>query len=78
MIATELIVRDTSTVADGLAVSVEDASGAATVLIDADLGISFNQFVPGARFDFTGVLVPTAGGRSWVLKPRSARDVTGR
>jgi hypothetical protein len=34
-------------------------------------------FIPGARFDITGVLVPTGAG-TWRLKPRSALDLTLR
>jgi hypothetical protein len=69
-------VRDTSTTAEGLEVTVDDGSGPLDVLIDAEVPISFNLFVPGAVFDYTGVLVPRPGGRSWILKPRSRADVS--
>jgi hypothetical protein len=72
------VVQDTATVQEGLLVRVNDGSGPLDVLIDSDLGVSLNQFVVGAAFDFVGVLVPISGGRRWILEPRSAADITAR
>lgn len=76
-------VTDTATVLGNMQLSVDDGSGQAIVILDRTADIGFQQplppglFIPGARFDITGVLVPTGAG-TWRLKPRSALDLTPR
>jgi hypothetical protein len=48
---------------------VDDGSGPVTVVFDGDASLTVSTFVPGARIDATGVLVPTVSG-PWRLKPR--------
>jgi hypothetical protein len=79
----DVLVTDTVTVLGNMQLSVDDGSGQATVILDRTADIGFQQplppglFIPGARFDITGVLVPTGAG-TWRLKPRSALDLTPR
>ena len=78
-----VVVTDTATVAGDLQLTVNDGSGAATVILDrsADAGfrlpLPVGLYIPGKRFDLGGVLVPTGTG-TWRLKPRSALDLTPR
>jgi hypothetical protein len=71
-------IADTATVADGLALTVDDGSGPVEVLLDSDVRFEdLTIFVPGAVLDATGVLVPVPGvPGTWQIKPRSNADVT--
>ena len=69
-------VADTARAAEGFALTVNDGSGALTVLLDADVPFDTRSFVPGAVIDAVGVLVPT--GTDWILKPRGRGDLTVR
>jgi hypothetical protein len=79
----DAVVADTATVLGSLTLTVDDGSGPLTVLLDRVADIAFRppfavgSLDPGARYDLVGVLVPTGGG-SWVLRPRSALDLTPR
>lgn len=68
-------VRDTATVGTDFRATVEDASGTLEVIFDGDSGISISTLRPGVALTVTGVLIPTNGGRRWLLKPRSSSDV---
>ncbi len=70
-------IQDTATVADGLQLSVDDGSGALELLLDSDVPFTnLAAYVPGAVLDARGVLVPTAAGATWQLKPRFDSDLT--
>ena len=67
---------DVATVAGGdFQVRINDNSGVAVVIIDRDLGLVTTGLVANARVTVTGLLVPTPGGGSWQLKPRSQSDI---
>lgn len=68
-------VRDTAMVGNDFRATVEDASGTLEVIFDGDSGISISSLRPGVVLTATGVLIPTNGGRRWLLKPRSSSDV---
>jgi hypothetical protein len=55
-------------------VGVNDGSGRLELRIPASIGQA--QFVVGNTISATGLLVPTAGGGSWQLRPRSQSDIT--
>lgn len=70
-------INDTATVADGLQLRVDDGSGALELILDSDVPFTnLADYVPGAVLDAQGVLVPTAGGATWQLKPRFDSDLT--
>jgi Carboxypeptidase regulatory-like domain len=79
----DALVTDTATVGGNFEMRVTDGSGELTVILDraADIGfrapLPLGLYVPGARFDLSGVLVPTGTG-VWRLKPRSVLDLTRR
>lgn len=79
----DAVVSDTATVAGSLTLTVDDGSGALTVLLDrvADIGFrapfTFGALTAGSRYDLIGVLVPSGSG-SWVLRPRAVLDLTPR
>jgi hypothetical protein len=79
----DAVVTDTATVAGSLTMTVDDGSGALTVLLDrvADIGFrapfTFGPQDAGTRYDLIGVLVPSGSG-SWVLRPRAVLDLTPR
>ncbi len=74
---TAAAIQDTATVSDGLQLSVDDGSGALELLLDSDVPFTnLAAYVPGAELDAQGVLVPTAGGATWQLKPRFDSDLT--
>jgi hypothetical protein len=70
-------IADTSTVADGFLLSVNDGSGALAILLDEDAPfVDPTAFEPGLVIDATGLLVPTPGvPDTWGLKPRSDADL---
>lgn len=74
---------DSATVGGSLQLTVNDGSGALTVLLDRAADTEFRppytagDWDPGVRYDFVGVLVPLGPG-SWALRPRSAFDLTRR
>lgn len=78
-----VLVSDTATVAGDLRLTVSDGTGPVVVVLDrtADPGfrppLPAGLYVPGNRFDLTGILVPTGTG-NWRLKPRSSLDLTRR
>ncbi len=80
---TNALVADTATVAGDLRMTVNDGSGAVVVVLDRASDAGFRAplpaglYVPGARFDLVGVLVPVGNG-TWRVKPRSALDLTRR
>jgi hypothetical protein len=55
-------------------VMVTDGSGALTITLDAEAGLSTAGLAPGAVIDAVGVLVPTGAG-DFRLKPRVNADV---
>ncbi len=76
---TNATVTDTATTAArDFLLTVNDGSGAVQVLIDQDTGIQRAPYVPNARIDAIGVLVPLAGGGGWMLKPRTSADLRVR
>ena len=42
------------------------------VILDADAGLSFGQYIPGAKVEVLGLLVPEVSGRFW-FSSRAAR-----
>ncbi|HEY0674237.1 MAG TPA: SdrD B-like domain-containing protein [Longimicrobiales bacterium] len=62
-----------------LQVNVDDGSGILSVVLDpsGQFGSQPN-ILDGAMLDAVGLLVPTADGTSWMLKPRNAQDVNAR
>jgi hypothetical protein len=54
---------------------VDDGSGIVVVIIDRDLGLVTTPYVVNAKVNVTGLLVPTPGGGSWRLHPRSQADI---
>ncbi|MDH3290760.1 MAG: hypothetical protein OEZ42_08975 [Gemmatimonadota bacterium] len=70
-------IADTATGATGFALTLDDGSGALTVLLDADIVFDLTGLDPGASIDATGVLVPDGGG-TWRLKPRGNGDLVRR
>ena len=79
----DAVVSDTATVLGNLTLTVSDGSGDLTVVLDRVADIAFRApfavgpLGAGARYDLTGVLVPTGTG-TWVLRPRSALDLVPR
>jgi hypothetical protein len=74
-----VVVTDTATLGADFLVTVEDASAnPLAVLVDGNSGVARSAFLPGARFDLVGVLVPAPGGASFRLKPRASTDVQAR
>jgi len=72
----DVTVSDTATVTEGFRLSVDDASGAAVVLLDKDAPIDTpTQYEPGVTIDVVGLLVPDGAG-GWLVKPRSDTDLT--
>ena len=69
-------VTTAATVVNGYQLTATDGSGSLTVFLDARAGFSVpGVYVPGNSFRMVGLLVPTGTG-SWVLRPRSAADLT--
>jgi hypothetical protein len=74
-------ISDTLRTAQSFILTVSDGSGDLQVQLDRVTDGAFQpgslpgQFVPGNRFDVTGLLAPTGTG-SWRLKPRSASELT--
>ncbi len=79
----DAVVSDTATVLGNLTMTVSDGSGDLTVVLDRLADIAFRapfavgSLAAGARYDLTGVLVPTGTG-TWVLRPRGALDLVPR
>lgn len=67
-------VIDSVTVLGDHRLTVDDGSGALTVVIDPLVTVTPRP-VPGDTIDVVGALVPMAGGGVWVLKPRRNADV---
>lgn len=55
-------------------IRVDDGSGPVEVLMENQRFEGFRPG-PGDRFDITGLLVPDAGGSTWVLRPRRPEDI---
>ncbi len=74
---TGAVVQDTmyDAVSGDLGLWVDDGSGQVLVVIDRDLGLALGPYAPGKTLDITGLLIPTAGGATWFLKPRSGADL---
>lgn len=76
-------VTDTATVGGHLTMTMNDGSGAVTVVLDRAADPAFRPplpaglFVAPNRFDLVGILVPTGTG-TWRVRPRSALDLTLR
>lgn len=76
-------ITDTVTVGGHLTLTMNDGSGAVTVVLDRVADAAFRapfpagMFVAPNRFDVIGVLVPTGTG-TWRVRPRSALDLTRR
>jgi hypothetical protein len=67
--------------------TVNDGSGALEVLLDPTADPAFRYppqgslpglFIPGNKFDITGLIVPTGTPGVWRLKPRSAAELVKR
>lgn len=71
---TNALITDTATVNGDFHLTVDDGSGALTVVLDQDILFPLAQFTPGKTLSGRGVLVPTGTG-SWVFKPRANTDV---
>jgi hypothetical protein len=76
-------VIDTATVQGNFQMTMDDGSGAVTVVLDREADVGFRAplpaglYIPGNRFDLSGVLVPTGTG-VWRVKPRDALDLALR
>ncbi|KPK63649.1 MAG: hypothetical protein AMS21_06555 [Gemmatimonas sp. SG8_38_2] len=70
-------ISDTATVAEGLALEVNDGSGLLRILLDEDVPFVIDStYVPGSLVDAEGLLVPLPGTpATWELKPRSPADI---
>lgn len=74
---------DTATVAGNLQLTLNDGSGAVTMVLDRAADVAFRPplpaglFAPTNRLDVAGVLVPTGAG-AWRVKPRSTLDIIDR
>lgn len=69
--ATVTVVRS---VTSGTQLVVNDGSGALTVVLDRDTGISGSGYAAGDVLEVEGLLVP-AGTGAWDLKPRAGSDL---
>jgi len=72
-----IAIADTATGATGFALTLNDGSGALTVLLDVDIVFDLTGLDPGVTIDATGVLVPDGAG-AWRLKPRGNGDLVRR
>jgi hypothetical protein len=70
-----VLVETVDLVAGGVALGVDDGSGRLIVRVDGGTGIPNNVLAVGARANVVGLLVPRGDG-TWLLKPRSAADIT--
>lgn len=74
---------DSATVLGSLRLTVNDGTGALTVLLDRAADVTFRPpfaaglWSAGERFDLVGVLVPSGPGL-WSLRPRTAFDLVPR
>ena len=75
-IAGAVILGGTVNAVGDLALTVNDGSGLLEVVIDRSTNISATQFIAGALLSATGLLVPSGTAGHWMLKPRSAPDIT--
>lgn len=57
---------------------VDSGSGPLQVQIDPTTGISTGIYDVGVTLDIVGILVPSADGRTWVIKPRSRADISAQ
>ena len=67
-------ISDTVTAAAGFHATVNDGSGPVVVEFDRDIPFNVAPYVPGARLNATGLLVPSGFG-TWLFKPRAPGDV---
>lgn len=73
----EVLVVDTSSSGGRFLMTVEDPSGSVGVTVP--IALVRSEFVPGAEFTVTGVLVPRQGVQAvWDVRPRSAADIVRR
>ena len=73
-----VVIRDTTRNALGeIVLTVEDASGLASVLLDRDISfqLSFPSVIIGSILEVTGLLVPGETAGEWVVKPRGRTDI---
>ena len=68
-------VTDTITLGRDYGLALTAGSDTIRVVLDADAGFAPGQYEMGARLEITGVLIPNATGRQWIIKPRSRNDV---
>ncbi len=74
---------DSATVSGNLRLTVNDGSGALTVILDRQSDVAFRvplpagQYSAGIRYDIVGILAPTGTG-TWQLRPRSSLDLFRR
>jgi len=74
------IISDTARTTTSYVLTASDSSGPLEIQLDRTADASFQpaalpaDYVPGNKFDVTGVLVPTGTG-TWRLRPRSAADL---
>ena len=73
---TGALISDTLTVGSDYQVTVDDGSGPLVILLDGDVLFQRGLFDIGSSVTGQGILVPAAGGGTWVFKPRSQADVT--
>ena len=65
----------TQTYPGNFVIGVNDGTGRVEIVILPALGLRLTSYVPNARIDATGLLVPVPGGTSWQVRPRSAADI---
>ena len=77
----DIIIADTATVGrtannpGNFVITVDDGTGPLEIVILPALGLRLTSYVPNARIDVTGLLVPVPGGARWQLRPRSQSDI---
>jgi hypothetical protein len=69
------LVRDTGSVGNFRRVGVDDGSGRVELLLSRAIAFTPESYSPGAIISAAGVLVPSASGGAWQLKPRGPADV---
>lgn len=74
-IAVSGTVSTVQTVAGNQVLTIDDGSGALSVVLDADVGFPAGGYQAGDVIRARGVLVPAANGVTWELKPRALGDV---
>lgn len=71
----DLVVTDTATIGAEFVIGADGAPGPVEIVVLPNASYSIEEYAPGAVLDATGVLVPTADGDYWQLRPRSGSDL---